>query len=335
MNIHQIKQTIETCFNNNRLRRRALMLIGPSGVGKSQAVMQAATELDVPVIDMRLAQYDPTDVRGVPTVTNDGRTQWCVPSTYPDHATQPKGILFLDEITSAPRDVQAVAYQIVLDRTIGEYTLPDGWMVIAAGNRTSDKGATHTMAAPLISRMTVIDVETDANVFLEHAMDSGVHTAVLAFIKSRPDMLHKFDPTAKSGPFPSPRSWFAVSDLLSVNLPPGVRTEMIIGCVGPEAGMMFESVMRYCDMIPEYESIVRDPMNATMPVDRSDVQYAVALAIIARARIEDANPIVTYLNRMPREVMAYAMSQLAKRVERFERTTAYGQWQMDNRDLAR
>ena len=332
MNLSNLKTAIHTAFASDTLRRRALFILGPSGVGKSQAVAQVAAELDVPMIDMRLAQYDPTDVRGVPEIRND-RTVWAVPATYPDAATQPRGILFLDEITSAPRDVQAVAYQIVLDRMIGEYSLPDGWLIVAAGNRASDKGVTHTMAAPLVARMTQVEVTVDAEQWRDHALDIGVRPEVVAFIKHRPDLLHSFD-SKTTGPFPNPRSWVAVSDLLAASLPPAVRNEMIQGCVGAEAGMMFESLMRYFDAMPTYDTIVSDPDNARLP-ENTSVAYGIATGIIARAKREDAPALWTYIQRLSREVQAFVMPQLAKRVPKFDRTVAYADWQASNIDLAK
>ena len=136
-----------------------VMLWGAPGVGKSQMVAQVAERHGMPVIDLRLSQMEPSDLRGIP-FRNDGRVDWAVPSMLPEaerHGNQ--GILFLDEITSVPPSVSAAAYQLILDRRLGAYEVPDGWAIFAAGNRQGDRGVTYTMPAPLANRFSHFDVD--------------------------------------------------------------------------------------------------------------------------------------------------------------------------------
>jgi len=118
--------------------RVPLHIWGACGVGKSQIVSQVANDLDYHFLDVRAAQLDPVDLRGLPRIATD-QTEWVPPKFLP---TTGKGILFLDELTSAPQMTQAGCYQLVLDRKLGEYSLPDNWVVIAAGNPASDRGVT-------------------------------------------------------------------------------------------------------------------------------------------------------------------------------------------------
>ena len=138
-----------------------VMLWGPPGVGKSDMVRQTAMRHQVPVIDIRLSQMEPSDLRGIPFRV-DGHVEWAVPAILPDarrHGTS--GILFLDEITSAPPSVSAAAYQLILDRRLGEYQVPPGWAIFAAGNRQGDRGVTYTMPAPLANRFSHFEVEVN------------------------------------------------------------------------------------------------------------------------------------------------------------------------------
>ena len=138
-----------------------VMMWGPPGVGKSQMVAQVAEKHGVPVIDIRLSQMEPSDLRGIPFRSGE-HVEWAVPAMLPDaerHGVE--GILFLDEITSAPPSVSAAAYQLILDRRLGEYRVPDGWAIFAAGNRQGDRGVTYSMPAPLANRFSHFEVDVN------------------------------------------------------------------------------------------------------------------------------------------------------------------------------
>ena len=138
-----------------------VMLWGPPGVGKSQIVAQIGARHSAPVIDIRLSQMEPSDLRGIP-FRSDQQVEWAIPAILPNRERHgPKGILFLDEITSAPPSVSAAAYQLILDRKLGEYEVPAGWAIFAAGNRQGDRGVTYTMPAPLANRLSHFEVETN------------------------------------------------------------------------------------------------------------------------------------------------------------------------------
>ena len=115
-------------------------LWGAPGIGKSSIVKQIADSLNIGFIDLRLALMDPTDLKGIPFYDKESHSAlWAPPAFLPRDGT---GILFLDELNSAPPSVQASAYQLILDRKVGEYELPDGWAIVSAGNRESDRGVT-------------------------------------------------------------------------------------------------------------------------------------------------------------------------------------------------
>ena len=143
------------------------MLWGPPGVGKSQAIRQIAREIEentgkrVEVTDVRLLLFNPIDLRGIPTSNADKTLAvWLRPQIFQmDDSDDIINILFLDEISAAPQSVQAAAYQITLDRVVGEHRLPDNCIVIAAGNRTTDKSVAFKMPKALANRVLHIEVE--------------------------------------------------------------------------------------------------------------------------------------------------------------------------------
>src|SRR5690606_7736890 len=184
-----------------------VMLWGPPGVGKSQMVAQVAARFSVPVIDIRLSQMEPSDLRGIPFRVGD-LVEWAVPAMLPDRERHgPAGILFLDEITSAPPSVSAAAYQLILDRRLGAYQVPEGWAIFAAGNRQGDRGVTYIMPAPLANRFSHYEVEPSLDDWVTWAYGNGIDERLIAFLRFRPELLFDFDPAHNPVAFPSPRSW--------------------------------------------------------------------------------------------------------------------------------
>lgn len=285
MRIAHIVPVIAKRYTHAAARRRTLMLKGPSGIGKSETVFQASNMLSKHVegwqgvIDLRLAQMEPTDLRGIPFtkegVNNDVRTGWARPDFLPQSGA---GILFLDEITSASPSVQAAAYQLCL--TPEDFGVPSSWMVVAAGNNKTDRGVTFNLAAPLQNRMCELQVTTNLDDFTNHAIGK-VRPEVLSFLRERPDLLHKFEPKGgEIGPFPSPRSWFAASSVLDLDVPHADRVEMLTGDLGGETAIAFEAHARLYEAMPKLDDILE---GKDVPVPKEiSIRYCVAMGLATR-----------------------------------------------------
>jgi len=259
-----------------------VMLWGPPGVGKSQMVAQVGLRHNVPVIDIRLSQMEPSDLRGIPFRIGD-RVEWAVPAMLPDaqrHGVE--GILFLDEITSAPPSVSAAAYQLILDRRLGEYQVPDGWAIFAAGNRQGDRGVTYTMPAPLANRFSHFEVESHLDDWVSWAYANGIDERVIGFLRFRPELLFNFDPSHNPVAFPSPRSWeFAHRALHKFGEHSSLLVNTLQACVGPAAGIELAAFVNNLDKLPDLDAILRGEEVPTP--DEIDLQYAVASALVGRA----------------------------------------------------
>jgi len=259
-----------------------VMLWGPPGVGKSQMVAQVAERHGMNVIDIRLSQMEPSDLRGIPFRT-DGKVEWAVPSMLPDaerHGEQ--GILFLDEITSVPPSVSAAAYQLILDRRLGAYVVPDGWAIFAAGNRQGDRGVTYTMPAPLANRFSHFEVDINLDDWVLWAYANNIDERVIAFLRFRPELLFEFDPAHNPVAFPSPRSWeFSHRALKKFGDMPDLLTGALQACVGPAAGIELAAFVENLDQLPDIDAIVKGEKVA-VPKE-TDLQYAVAAALVGRA----------------------------------------------------
>ncbi len=259
-----------------------VMLWGAPGVGKSQIIAQVGVRHRAPVIDVRLSQMEPSDLRGIPFRDKE-LVEWAIPSMLPNEARHGKqGILFLDEITSAVPSVSAAAYQLILDRRLGDYRVPDGWAIFAAGNRQGDRGVTYTMPAPLANRFSHFEVDLNLDDWVAWAYQHNIDERIIGFLRFRPEQLFNFDPAHNPVAFPTPRSWeFAHRALQKFGDSPALLLGTLQACVGPAAGIELKAFVDSLDQMPDLDAILRgEDIKAPKEVD---LQYAVASSLVGRA----------------------------------------------------
>lgn len=217
---------------------------GPPGVGKSTMVRDICEREGLELIDLRLSLLSPVDLRGLPVIDKDEKiANWFAPSFLPKYDTKEKGILFLDEINLAPLSVQAAAYQLILDKRVGEYRFPPHWKIIAAGNREIDRANVYKISAPLANRFIHFTVKADFNTWKKWA-DGNVRQEIIDFLIMQPSLLFQM-PNESEKAFPTPRSWEFTSQLLNVHgfegdgkVPESLK-HMVIGALGENVGKTF------------------------------------------------------------------------------------------------
>ena len=229
----------------------SIMLWGPPGVGKSQSVRQIAKNIkektgkEVNIIDVRLLLFNPIDLRGIPTTDkNKENAIWLKPKIFEmNESDDVVNILFLDEISSCTPAVQAAAYQITLDRTIGEHKLPDNCIVIAAGNRMNDKSVVSKMPKALANRLMHIEVEIDVDSWLRWAKKNNINDIVIKFISDNKKCLMVDNQFNDNLAYATPRTWEMVSKILNnTKLVSYVIEPLVAGLVGEDVALEF---MRY------------------------------------------------------------------------------------------
>jgi len=249
------------------LRKRATMLWGTRGVGKSSIVQQVAQHFGVPLVDLRLTTIEPVDIRGAIYADEvKGQTVWFPPEFLPT-PDQPHGVLFLDELTAADQRLQISAYSLILDRRVGHYRLPDGWQVVAAGNASFHGAVSHDMGTALADRMFHFHVQAAIDAFLEHAMTHGFAPAVMAYLRVRPDQL---DDTASQlandhlvGA--SPRGWEDVSNVLKSAVSERAQRLFVQGRIGAANAAQFFGVLREIqDAVDVVRLLAASPGAATL-----------------------------------------------------------------------
>ena len=304
--------------------RQPAFIWGGPGIGKSAVVRQLANALAVPLQDVRALLLDPVDLRGLPFLGSDGRSKWATPEFQPRDGT---GILFLDELNAAPAMVQASCYQLVLDRKLGEYTLPDGWAIVAAGNRDSDRAVTTRMPTPLRNRFVHLDFEVDLQEWSEWAIQANIRPEVIAFLRFRQELLNAFDRDANA--FPSPRSWEFVSRILGAAPDQAVEHELFAGAVGAGAATEFSAFLKTFRELPNIDAILMNPLKEPVP-ENAAAQYAVASALAHCASDTNFDRICTYLGRMPTEFSVLCVRDASLREPAVRHTAAYTKWAVEN-----
>jgi hypothetical protein len=241
-------------------KRRPIFLWGPPGIGKSDVVHQIGEYMNAHVIDVRLSLWEPTDIKGIPYFdSNVSKMVWAPPSELPDEALAKKHesiILFLDEMNSAAPAVQAAAYQLILNRRVGTYRLPDNVFIVAAGNREADKGVTYRMPAPLANRFVHLEMAVNFDDWFQWAVAHSIHKDVVGFLTFSKKDLYDFDPKSPSRSFATPRSWSFVSELLDDELDSNTLTDLVSGAVGEGLAVKFMAHRKVASQMPNPTDIL-------------------------------------------------------------------------------
>jgi hypothetical protein len=305
-----------------------MFLWGPPGIGKSQIVAQVAAGLGLPLIDVRAVLLDPVDLRGVPSVEK-GATRWNPPVFLP---TEGEGVLFLDELSQAPDAVQSSLLQLVLDRKLGEYRMPDGWRILAAGNRVTDGTFSRKISKALGSRFaTHLELAVDLDEWCAWAVANEVPAEIISFLRLRPDLLHHFDPKAQGNSFPCPRVWANVGRFMG-KLPREAELPFFAGALGFGPAAEFASYLQVYRDLPDIEAIMLDPDTADVPREPS-VLYALCGAMSRKVTKGNAPRAFRYMKRLPAEFQVVWLRDALQADPGLATTSEFSGWSKDNADL--
>ena len=243
-------------------KQRPIFLWGPPGIGKSDIVKQISDSFsNSHLIDIRLSLWEPTDIKGIPYFdSNSGTMVWGAPSELPNAEMAAKYdtiVLFLDEMNSAAPAVQAAAYQLILNRRVGQYKLPDNVMIVAAGNREADKGVTYRMPAPLANRFVHLEMAVNFDDWFQWAVDNKIHKDVVGFLNFSKKDLYDFDPKSPSRSFATPRSWSFVSELLGDDIDENTTADLVSGSVGEGLAVKFMAHRKIAGQLPNPTDILK------------------------------------------------------------------------------
>lgn len=302
---------------------------GAPGIGKSSIIKQIACKKGLDFLDLRLSLLDPTDLKGIPFFDADTKEgMWAKPSFLPS-GPRSKGILFLDEINTAPPAVQASAYQLILDRKVGEYELPEGWSIVAAGNRENDRGVIYKMPPPLANRFVHFEMEPDFNDWKAWAFKAGIESSIIAYLAYDKSMLFTFDPTTNEKSFATPRSWEYVDGIIKSGIEADLILDSISGAVGREAAVGYLSFKKVMTRLPDLNVILEGSLTA---FEEQDAKTIMALAIglvnaLAENQSETAiDNVLKFSLTLPGEFAIMLVKDMQQNDIDVEGSAAWGDW---------
>jgi hypothetical protein len=281
-----LKTQIESILQDSSLASKLppVLIHGSPGLGKSSIVKNIANELNIGFVDVRLAQMEPCDIKGLPVPDNENKVmRWYINGTWPKDPNS-KGIIFLDEIKSCDRSIQVASYELILDRKLGDlYRIPDGWVVVAAGNNSGDRAVATTMSSALANRFMHLELDVNTEDWILWAQHNNIHPSVVGFIRYRNMYLFHMEGENLERGWPSPRSWERVSHILNLykhldsNNP--ILRKLVYGLVGTSAGVEF---MEFHKLNAQFDDILDYMLNPKKPIkipEKEDAKYAMVSSL--------------------------------------------------------
>jgi len=322
MRAHDLRASLNALVS----KKVPTFLWGAPGIGKSSIVKQVAEAKGIGFIDLRLALMDPTDLKGIPFYDKESHSAlWAPPAFLPQDG---EGILFLDELNAAAPAVQSSAYQLILDRSIGEYLLPDGWAIVAAGNREGDRGVTYRMPAPLANRFVHFELEVSVEDWREWAYKNAIDSRIIAYISYKNEHLFCFDPTSGAKSFATPRSWEYVHNILEADVNKTLLLDVLSGAIGKEVAVGFLSFVKVMDRLPDIDAVLSADLQE-YPHD-VDVLYALSSGVVSRylqnSSDEVLENILLYTLELKAEFAVLIVQDLQRNGVKMEHLHAFKRW---------
>jgi len=301
-------------------------LWGAPGIGKSSIVKQISQDKNIGFIDLRLALMDPTDLKGIPFYDKESHTAlWAPPAFLPSKG---EGILFLDELNSAPPSVQASAYQLILDRRVGEYVLPDGWAIVAAGNREGDRGLTYRMPSPLANRFVHFEMEVDVDDWKFWAYKKEIDERIIAYISYKSEHLFTFDAKSDVKSFATPRSWEYVNSVLQSSITEELLLECLSGAVGKDVSVGFLSFCKVMNKLPDIKNILVCGKGEYS--EEVDVLYALSTGLVSALLKENTEQnlenLLSYTLGLKSEFAVMVVQDLQRNGVTMESSAVFKEW---------
>lgn len=313
------------------------MVQSSPGMGKSDIVKSIAADHNLKLIDMRLSQSEPTDLQGFPQIV-DGRMQYVPPSNFPLEGIDevPEGyqgwLLFLDEMNSAPMQVQAAAYKILLDRMVDNHPIHNRVRIIGAGNLSTDKAIVNRQSTATQSRLTHYRLRVDHEAWIEWANRSAIDERVISFIKFKPSMLHKFDPNHSDMTFPCPRTWEFLSRMIKGKdtVDNRITHVRMAGTVGEGPSTEFKTYTQIYEKLPTIESVLADPAHGWIVPNEASERYALTTMFSHNINAENIDKLMVAIKRLPIEFQVVTMKDVYQINPDLKKHELVKQWIGDN-----
>lgn len=315
------------------------LLTGSPGCGKSQIVYQIAAEHNLKVIDLRLAQCDPTDLGGFPHtwVDDNGikRAGYIPMETFPIKGDPlPEGydgwLLFLDELTSASTAVQAASYKVILDRAVGIHKLHKNVAIVAAGNLETDNAIVNSMSTALQSRLVHMELVIDYKEWLDWASSNDIDHRITSYINFKPGNLYTFDPNHTDDTYAAPRTWEFSSRLIKQEtLKSGNILPLLAGTISEGVAREFLGFCSIFDRLPSFQTIIDTPLVIPVP-DEPSILFALTGSISHNVDKTNLSAAMEFVKRIPVEFQVVCLREIVRRKKELIAEPAINQWITDS-----
>lgn len=306
-------------------------LRGSPAIGKSSVAHQVAKQLGLKVIDIRLAECDPTDLQGFPYFDQETKKASYYPlNTFPtENDDLPQGyngwLVFLDEFSNAPLAVQAAAYKLVLDRQVGQHKLHKNVAIIAAGNREDDNAAAQPMSSALVSRFSIFEIEVNQKEWNEWAAGAGIDYRITSYMNFRPDHLYTFKPSTSEQPYASPRTWAMLSNVMQHISLTTSELPILASLIGEGVASEFLGYLKLQDELPSFETIIANPKTAPLGKDLS-ILWATMGMVCYKVSEKTLATIIEYIQRFSDDLQIVAMREISQRHPELRTHAAFNTW---------
>lgn len=333
----QVRSAVTDCIKTQLVP----MIHGSPGIGKSDIIRQIAKEFGLFLVDLRLSQREPTDLTGLPFVDLKNNIASYYPfSTFPLESTPiPTGyngwLIFLDEFNTCDDAMQAAAYQLTLDRMVGEHKLHKNVAIICAGNLETDGAIVHSLSTANQSRLVHVELAVSQTDWLEWAFKNNIHHHITSYIRFRPDNLHKFDAAHNDRTFACPRTWKMASDLLHLwdADEREYNTKLLGGVISEGVAVEFTSFTKIYTDLPELTEVYNDPLSAPLPTSMSG-RYALSGLLSTNITKAVAANTLTYIQRLPKEFQLITVKEIYGRFPEIDDIKGFGDILVDIADAA-
>lgn len=290
---------------------------GSPALGKSSLAQEIADKFGLMLIDVRLAECDPTEIGGFPYFDQElGKAKYYPLTTFPTTEDEiPKGykgwLLMLDEFSSASIATQGASYKLILDRKVGQHTLHPNVFIIAAGNKEDDGAIVNPMSTALISRFAMFQLELNFKDWMEWAVSSGIDYRITSYLNFKPTHLYQFKADA-TDPYSSPRTWHMLSNIIKGKPTKEIHLAVLASLIGEGVAREFMSFLELQDKLPKFEAIVAKPDETVMPTELG-VQWAIMGMIAHNINVTNAAQVCKYLDRFADELKVVTIREIRMR----------------------
>lgn len=333
--VRYLRELLDKHFYGNTLREKAVALTKKHPNATAESAKAIAAKYKFGLVEIRLSQRESVDLRGLPLIdAKANTTRWLPPNELPQvERDGERGMLFIDEANAAlSKSMEAAIMQLILEGKLGDYVLPKGWVIVAAGNRIADKAVATRLGTASRNRYAHIEVDKDLDSWVEWANRVNLHSAIVAFHRwSKGEHLHIM-PKGDENCFPTPRGWERVAKF--ADRPEDIRQQLVAGIVGEGPAAVVEGFLRMWSRLPDLEMIKKNPKAAKVPpIDEPSVYFAVSSAIAREADKDNFENILIYAARLGKEFEVRTCVDAVKRDPSLQKTKAFAKWAVANQDV--